>query len=181
MGKVKDESTAVKTTKSSAPRAGGGGGPRFLAQVAPFFTNFFRPDTYKPQQGWHARLWTGVGLGLLVLTGLYRLYVTQLEGETTLPVQYGVPIGLGLVLGWIVYRIIHFPPFADFLIATEAEMNKVSWTTKAELKRATMVVLTTVALLAIYLFVVDRVWVYLLQLIRVLHLGDTTDFGSQAG
>ena len=37
------------------------------------------------------------------------------------------------------------PPFVEFLIATEAEMNKVSWTSRDDLYRATSVVLTTVA------------------------------------
>ena len=33
------------------------------------------------------------------------------------------------------------PAFADFLIAVEAEMNKVSWPTRHELIRASMVVM----------------------------------------
>ena len=35
-----------------------------------------------------------------------------------------------LVLGWLIFRLVQFPPFAEFLIATEAEMNKVSWTSR---------------------------------------------------
>ena len=36
--------------------------------------------------------------------------------------------GLLLLLGlWIGYRLVNMPQFADFLIAVEAEMNKVSW------------------------------------------------------
>ena len=60
-----------------------------------------------------------------------------------------------LILGWVIFRIVHFPPFAEFLIATEAEMNKVSWTSKEDLNRATTVVLATVVLMAVFLFVVD--------------------------
>ena len=66
-----------------------------------------------------------------------------------------MPAGFAVVLGWLVFRIIHFPPFAEFLIATEAEMNKVSWTNKDDLIRATTVVLMTVVLMAVFLFVVD--------------------------
>ena len=33
------------------------------------------------------------------------------------------------------------PAFADFLIAVEAEMNKVSWPTRTELFRGSMVVI----------------------------------------
>ena len=60
----------------------------------------------------------------------------------------GFPAVLALVLGWVIFRIVHFPPFAEFLIATEAEMNKVSWTSKDDLYRATTVVLATVLLMA---------------------------------
>jgi preprotein translocase subunit SecE len=60
--------------------------------------------------------------------------------------------------------------FAEFLIATESEMNKVSWTTWADLKRATTVVLVTVVLMTTYLWVVDQVWSTLLQWIGVLRI-----------
>ena len=48
--------------------------------------------------------------------------------------------------------------FADFLIATEAEINKVSWTSRQALIRDTIVVLTTLFLLTVFLFVVDLFW-----------------------
>ena len=52
------------------------------------------------------------------------------------------------VAGWICYRLVNFPGFADFLIAVEAEMNKVSWPTRTELFRASMVVLFLIFSLA---------------------------------
>ena len=48
------------------------------------------------------------------------------------------------------------------MIATEAEMNKVSWTSKDDLIRATTVVLTTVVLMAVFLFLVDTLWTFIL-------------------
>ena len=63
-----------------------------------------------------------------------------------------MPLAFAVAFGWTIFRIVHFPPFADFLIATEAEMNKVSWTTKDDLVRATTVVLTSVVLMAVFLF-----------------------------
>lgn len=51
-----------------------------------------------------------------------------------MPLMYKVhlmmPLVLGLLLFWVSYRVVNMPVFADFLIATEAEMNKVSWTTR---------------------------------------------------
>jgi preprotein translocase SecE subunit len=78
---------------------------------------------------------------------------------TLLPsVQFTVPLlllGLALWGGW---RVVNLPIFADFLIATEAEMNKVSWTTQKRLIQDTIVVLVTVALMAVYLFSMDQTW-----------------------
>ena len=39
------------------------------------------------------------------------------------------------------FAIVNWPSFADFLIAVEAEMNKVSWPSRTELIRASMVVI----------------------------------------
>ena len=91
-----------------------------------------------------------------------------------------MPAAFAVVLGWLIFRIVQFPPFAEFLIATEAEMNKVSWTTKDDLIRATTVVLMTVVLMAVFLFVVDRLWTFILQLIGVLQFGGGGGFGSTA-
>ena len=47
---------------------------------------------------------------------------------------------------WLGWRLVNYPPFADFLIATEAEMNKVSWTTRKRLVQDTIIVLMTMLL-----------------------------------
>ena len=67
---------------------------------------------------------------------------------------------------------INLPPFADFLIATEAELNKVSWTTRKKLYQDTIVVLATVALMAGFLFTMDWTWKVVLSWrpIGVLHI-----------
>ena len=49
------------------------------------------------------------------------------------------------------------PSFADFLISVEAEMNKVSWPTRTELIRASIVVILMIFLLAAILFAYDSV------------------------
>jgi preprotein translocase subunit SecE len=175
MGKLKDGTQAAKSSK---PSSGGGASPTKRQFVA-FLANLTRVEPYKPLQGRRARLWTGVGLGTLVGAGLYRLWETL--GDAQLAVRFGVPVALAVVLGWLVYRLLQFPPFVEFLIATEAEMNKVSWTSKQDLYRATIVVLVTVALMAIYLFGVDWLWSFLLQRIGVLRFSGGGAFGSQAG
>ncbi len=176
MGKVRDEAASPKPVKSVAKATTGRGLPAGLIR---FFANLFRPDVYKPTQGWYARLLTALGLGALLAAGLYALY-NRIADVTTPAVRFGVPAAVGAFLGWFIYRLVQYPPFADFLIATEAEMNKVSWITKSELRRATIVVIVTVLLMALYLLGVDLVWQALLKAIGVLEFS-SSGFGSQAG
>src|SRR3712207_7334919 len=62
---------------------------------------------------------------LFPYTTLFRSAVTLLYNSTVL-----LPILLGGLLVWFAWRVVNMPTFADFLIATEAEMNKVSWTSR---------------------------------------------------
>ena len=94
--------------------------------------------------------------------------------------RFGVPAAVGLVLGWVIFRLVQYPPFVEFLIATEAEMNKVSWTSRDDLYRATTVVLVTVTLMAVFLFGVDWLWANLLSLLGVLKFSGGGAFGSSA-
>jgi preprotein translocase SecE subunit len=73
-----------------------------------------------------------------------------------------VPILLGVAGCWAAWRVVNWPAFADFLIATEAEINKVSWTTRKRLYQDTIVVLVTVVLFTVFLFVVDIIWIKIL-------------------
>ena len=71
--------------------------------------------------------------------------------------QIGIPLVLFAAGIWVAFRLVNYPPFADFLIAVEAEMAKVSWPTRTELFRSSLVVMLTIfglaALLAVYDFV----------------------------
>jgi len=100
--------------------------------------------------------------------------LSEATGETyrAIPLMYQVHITLPLVLivllFWFSWRVVNWPVFADFLIATEAEMNKVSWTSRKRLFQDTVVVLVTVTLLTFFLFFVDIAWIQLLRGIGVL-------------
>src|SRR4029077_21178888 len=74
-----------------------------------------------------------------------------------------MPLVLSLGLLWVAFRVVNIPGFADFLIATEAEMNKVSWTNRRRLFQDTIVVLVTVFLFTTFLFVVDIIWIKVLS------------------
>lgn len=85
--------------------------------------------------------------------------VTHYATLTILPdVRFSLPLLLLALSLWLSYRVVNYPVFADFLIATEAELKKVSWTTRKRLVQDTIVVLVTVVLLTLFLFVVDILW-----------------------
>jgi preprotein translocase subunit SecE len=174
MGKVKDEVSAAKPAKPAKGKLGGA--PRGLFVM--FLVNLARADLYKPMQGWYARVYTALGLGLILVTGAWRVFDASIEYSPAL--RFGLPLVFLGTLGWVIFRIVHFPPFAEFLIATEAEMNKVSWTSKDDLIRATTVVLATVVLMTVFLFMVDTLWTFILRVIGVLQFGGGGGFGSTA-
>ncbi|MFO0960318.1 MAG: preprotein translocase subunit SecE [Isosphaeraceae bacterium] len=182
MGKVKGESAGSKAGarpgKAPAPKPSG---MRLIGQkVAPFFANLLQTTWYKPHQGWYARLWTGIGLGATAAIGLYRLFEYLKSTSNSMFSRFGVPALLAAGFAWLIIRVLQYPPFVDFLIATEAEMNKVSWTSKQDLYRATSVVLVTVLLMSVYLFGVDFLWMKLLETIGVLKFTGNGAFGSTA-
>jgi preprotein translocase SecE subunit len=93
----------------------------------------------------------------------------QYQSLTLLPhTKYTLPLLIGAVALWFAWRIVNVPIFADFLIATEAELNKVSWTTRRRLIQDTVVVLVTVLLMALFLFAADAIWSAGLKWIQVL-------------
>jgi preprotein translocase SecE subunit len=141
---------------------------------------WFNATTYKKNQGQRVRRGTMLGIIVLAGCGIYTmlahdtLRAASRNWQVLLPftggkslvllpqVQFSVPILLAAVSVWFAYRVVHFPVFADFLIATEAELNKVSWTTRKRLVQDTIVVLTTVFLFTLFLFLVDLAWYWIL-------------------
>ena len=81
-----------------------------------------------------------------------------------------LPLAIAMLGVWIIYRAVNYPRFADFLISVEAEMDKVSWASRQELQRATVVVVCTMFFLGFVLFVYDQFWVYFFRLIGFLQL-----------
>jgi preprotein translocase subunit SecE len=76
--------------------------------------------------------------------------------------------GLILLFGlWFGYRLVHWVMFADFLIAVEAEMAKVSWPGKAELRSSTIVVLIVFLFLAGMLLAYDLILISVFKLVGI--------------
>jgi len=130
----------------------------------------FDLSLYKPNQGRKARQFTALGIALIVLTGLWKLHVRLMGWYWhRVPMDIVIPLILFAVAVWVTFRVLNIPRFADFLIVTEGEMNKVSWASWDELIRATVVVIVCFVLLGLFLFLMDAFWDWLLHTIGVLH------------
>jgi preprotein translocase subunit SecE len=140
--------------------------------VTGFVQELARVGLYKRTQGRITRQVTAATLVVTIALGCWQLSLMLktwgwLQGRGP-ALQYAIP-GLLLALGaWLSYRLVNYPPFADFLIAVEAEMAKVSWPSKRELMRATVVVLVSMLVLTLMLWIYDTAWRLLLyELLRI--------------
>jgi preprotein translocase subunit SecE len=66
-----------------------------------------------------------------------------------------VPSGLFIALAILLFWLINKPSVADFMIAAEGEMKKVSWSTRKEVAVSTFVVIVVVIFMAVLLGVTD--------------------------
>jgi len=134
------------------------------------FQELLTVGIYKRSQGRITRQVTFAALAIAITVGFFRLYQTLdgSIGNKAFGISFWLPGLLGLVGWWVCYRAVNLPGFADFLIAVEAEMNKVSWPTRGELFRASMVVLICIIFLALVLFGFDIFWRIIFQ--YVLHI-----------
>lgn len=125
-----------------------------------FVGEIFHVGLYKPSQGRITRQVTCAVLWIVIGLASLRLYQTLYDAGVW---QYIAPMVLLVVGFWAAYRAVNYPKFADFLIAVEAEMNKVSWPSRGELIRSSVVVIFVIFMLAIVLFGYDIVWQYLFK------------------
>lgn len=116
----------------------------------------FTASRYKRSQGKVARQVTFFAILAVIASGAWLLSARADEEIG----RYVIPVAVLAIGGWAAFRIVNMPRFADFLISVEAEMNKVSWPSRTELYRASLVVIIVIFLLAAILFAYD----YLLDL-----------------
>lgn len=151
---------------------------KVVAPASPFWTEMFQSGLYKRSQGRITRQVTFAALAVTFVVGWWRLAVTMtswvwfrglVPQDLNLDLAGTLAAGLVFLLPgiWFSYRIVNYSRFADFLIAVEAEMNKVSWPSRPELMRAVAVVLFTVVFLSVVLFGYDLVWNFIFQKLGV--------------
>lgn len=130
-------------------------------------------DIYKSGQGYHTRVGTGMCAGAMVCWFAYFLYekmsTVSLDQTTTRLWQVGVAVTVIVVFGLLGYYLLALNRRAcDFLIATESEMKKVSWTSRKDIIGSTKVVVFVMLSMGILLFIVDMFFILFFKSIGVL-------------
>ena len=148
----------------------GGIAPAEFAPIGTWITKDARNvgffDIYKRGQGRYARIITVIGVMVIGLGGAVAMS-SKLVAMTPV-VQFGVPSLLVVALGVFIFWVINRPQSADFLIATEGEMKKVSWSTRKEIVGSTKVVIIATFILGVVLYTVDFLFALLFTAIGVM-------------
>lgn len=129
-------------------------------------------NVYKPGQGYYTRMGSVVGVALVSLLGviwLWEILKSLTLGANPIYVAAGGSILVGAIIALITYYLVFVKSRSvDFLIATEGEMKKVNWSTRREIVGSTLAVITTAVILALFCWVLEIVFVWFFQLIKVL-------------
>ncbi len=136
-----------------------------------FWSELASTGLYKRSQGRLARRLTGVAIAAIAILGAWSFQET-FATEAAAPVKYGIPGVVALLGCWVAFRVIHHDKFAEFLIATETEVEKVHWPDRQHVHRASVVVIVTMLLMGGMLFLFDVIWRAVFTYIGFLQLVD---------
>ena len=95
-----------------------------------YWRDLFSLEVYKRSQGRLARQVTFAVLAFAIALGAWSLKNTLTDPNRSQWTVLSIAGGVLAVGVWVAFRVVNMPRFADFLIAVEAEMNKVSWPTR---------------------------------------------------
>jgi preprotein translocase subunit SecE len=170
-----DDAGATKAESRNRSSDGGGksggkgrsGGKSTAAGSSGFFT------IYKKGHGYWTRMGTAIGagcLGLVVAFEVYNQVPTFLHGEPRHDQRVAFVAALVFMAAWSLWAwwFTNKPSTSEFLIATDSEMKKVNWTSRAELIGSTKIVIGFVFFVAIFLFSCDLLFGGFFHLIGVL-------------
>jgi len=112
-------------------------------------------DIYKRGQGKYTRIWTAVATILVVGLGCLQLYRKLGAAYLGLWIETMVPAAVFVALSILVLWLVNKPSVANFMIAAEGEMKKVSWSSRKEIMVSTFVVIVVVVVMAVLLGTTD--------------------------
>ncbi|MFK7769399.1 MAG: preprotein translocase subunit SecE [Mariniblastus sp.] len=131
-----------------------------------FWSELFQFGLYKPNQGRVVRQVTFIAAAILGCLAAWELQRSSLLAGLG-GAGYIVMVAMAAFVIWFAFRIVNYSVFADFLIAVEAEMNKVSWPTRRELWNASVVVMFVIFAMAAFLFLFDAVWTAVFEMLNI--------------
>ena len=137
--------------------------------VVGMLSEMFSFGLYKRNQGKQVRQVSGVCVAAFFVIAASTLS-NNFPVVTSEGIVFGLPILVGVLGCWFAYRVVNFGPVADFMIAVQSEMDKVSWPSWPQLWRATVVVLVTMVFIAMSLFVFDVIWQQLFRFVGFLRI-----------
>jgi len=141
-----------------------------------FLGSLVSTTMFKRNQGRLVRRLTAIAIVAVVMYGCWSLkgWIENSPSTDALPnsVRMAIPAVIALAGMWFAFRVVNYPPFANFLVSVEAEMDKVSWADLDYLKRAATVVLCMMVFLGFVLAVYDFLWLRLFTAIGILDVGD---------
>jgi preprotein translocase subunit SecE len=123
-------------------------------------------EIYKKNQGRYTRGVTFLAVVGIALAGAYVL--SEQLAAMSAYLQYGIPVLVAAAIAAVTFWFVNRPRSADFLIATEGEMKKVSWSSKKEIFGSTKVVIVTAFIMAAILFGADQVFINLFRALNVV-------------
>ena len=135
--------------------------------------------TYKKTQGRPTRQ---IALCVVVVCLSWLLVQTGALARPLLKATFEF-VGIGTSIGWLflclvlvgfsgllAFALLNRPRWADFLISVQAEIDKVTWPSKAEVRKATVVVLILLVSMAVVIFLFDVIWQWVFKTIGFLQI-----------
>jgi preprotein translocase SecE subunit len=112
-------------------------------------------SVYKPDQGKYTRLGSAFTLAVIVGLGCYRFYIMLTGTDLGLWVETMIPAGLFVILSGLSFWLVNTAVVADFMIAAEGEVKKVSWSSRKEIAVSTFIVIMLVLIIGVLLGFAD--------------------------
>ncbi len=126
-------------------------------------------SAYKKNQGRPTRQ-----IALCVLAAALSwllISIIALTGVRQVGVQWLAICSVAIVVsGFLAVVLLNKPRWADFLISVQGEIDKVTWPTSKEVRRATAVVMALIVTMAVVLFCFDLIWQWVFKTIGFLQI-----------
>ncbi len=137
------------------------------SSLAGFTSELMSATIYKRNQGLKVRQATAIAVFVIFAFAGWEIGQYSFA-EYHESVRYSVQALISFIGLWLGFRTVNYPPIADFLVAVQAELDKVSWPDSTHLYRATIVVLATMFIIAGALLLYDMIWQWFFKLIGFL-------------